>query len=651
MMTGLTPIPRPGVTRHRPRSPVCRPLGLAAMIASVAVLVGMLPAAADDETRPNILWVTSEDNGPHLGCYGDDYADTPHLDALAARSLRYHRHWSNAPVCAPARTTIISGMHATSLGGHHMRSGVRLPPEIKLYPRLLREAGYYCTNNSKTDYNFAEPDAGWHQSNRQAHWRGRPDEQTPFFAIFNFTVSHESQIRTRPHTPVHDPDAAPLPAYHPDTPEVRRDWAQYYDKVTEMDAQVGKVLAELEEDGLADSTIVFYYGDHGSGMPRSKRWPFDSGLRVPLIVHFPEKFRHLAPADYEPGAESSRLTSFVDLAPTVLSLAGIEPPSYMQGAAFAGPHEAEPKRYLFGYRGRMDERIDSVRTVTDGRYLYMRHFYPDRPYLKHVNYMFQTPTTRVWKRLFDEGKLNEPQAKFWQPKPVEELFDLQTDPDEVDNLAGQEGHAERVAAMRSVLRQWMVDTGDLGLMPEAEMHRRSGTRPPRDLIDRQELPLGRIADLAFSALDNATGPDVSRLVALTRDDDSVIRYWAVRGLDRRLRSGELSDAERRAASARLLVALDDESPSVGVAAGDGLLATGTASARQTAVARLLVLANLEKVGHLVPVAALNVLDIHWGRLDDDDRAAIRKLPSSEQGAPPRVGGYVARLLEYLADAE
>lgn len=626
--------------------PISRLILRLCLVAGLAVSAAAFSATSRAADKPNILWITSEDNGPELGCYGDTYADTPNLDALAERSLRYKRFWSNAPVCAPARTTIIAGMYATSLGGHHMRSGVEIPDDVTLYPKLMREAGYYCTNNSKTDYNFTNADAGWNNSSNKAHWRGRPGDDTPFFSIFNFTTSHESRIRRRPHTLKHDPAAAPIPAYHPDTPEVRRDWAQYYDKLTEMDAQVGKVLEELEADGLADSTIIFYYGDHGSGMPRSKRWPFDSGLHVPLIVHFPEKYRHLAPGDYEPGAESARLAAFVDLAPTLLSLAGVEPPEFMQGIAFAGQHEGREKDYLFGYRGRMDERIDMVRTCTDGRYVYMRHFYPDRPYLKHVNYMFQTPTTRVWKEMFDAGELNEAQAKFWQPKPVEELFDLENDPDEVINLAGKPEHAERVATMRNVLKNWMVDTGDLGVLPEAMMRRRSGEKAPRMLFLNGQLPMQRLVDLAFDAMDVDSDLSVSDLIEISEGaEDDGLRFWAVRGLDRRLRA-DSKERDQDSILDALKEATNDEAPSVVVAACDALLSTSDSELIGRATSQLLELANVETQGRFVPVAALNVLDIHEAKLDAEARAKLAELPRQEKKRY-RDGGYAGRLLEYM----
>ncbi|UCC97923.1 MAG: sulfatase, partial [Phycisphaerales bacterium] len=414
---------------------------------SVGVVTGsQVMARAQD--RPNILWITSEDNGPALGCYGDAFADTPHIDSIAAQGMIYERAWSAAPVCAPARTTIISGLYPPSMGAQHMRSQVAMPAFMKMYPQFLREAGYYCTNNSKEDYNLAKPGKVWDESSRKGHWRNRTAGQ-PFFAIFNFTTSHESQIRKRPHQQVHDPAKVRVPAYHPNTLEVRQDWAQYYDKITEMDAQVGGVLKQLKDDGLEQDTIIFYYGDHGPGMPRCKRWPYDSGLRVPMVVHFPAKFKHLAPPEYKAGGVSKRLVSFVDLAPTLLSIVGTRPPEWMQGKAFAGKYVTKAPQYMFGFRGRMDERYDMVRTATDGRYVYLRHYMPHKMYGQHVAYMFQTPTTQKWKQLYDEGKLqNAGQRRFWEKKVSQELYDLQADPDEVRNLADSPEHRAALRRLR-----------------------------------------------------------------------------------------------------------------------------------------------------------------------------------------------------------
>ena len=592
--------------------------------------------------HPNILWITSEDNGPQLGCYGDEYANTPNIDALAQRSLRYHRCWSNAPVCAPARTTIISGMYATSLGGHHMRSGVRLPATFATYPDILRKAGYYCTNNSKKDYNFATEDGGWHESGRKAHWRNRPKKDTPFFAIFNYTVSHESKIRTRPHQLKHDPAAAPVPAYHPDTAEVRHDWAQYYDKMTEMDEQVGEILAEVEADGLSESTIIFYYGDHGSGMPRSKRWPFDSGLRVPLLLHVPAKFLHLAPTDYGSGKVTDRLVSFVDLGPTAISMAGLKPPTNMQGVPFAGKYNGTAKQYLFGYRGRMDERIDMVRTCTDGRFIYMRHFYPDRPYLKHVDYMFQTPTTRVWNEMYRAGDLNEAQAKFWQDKPVEELFDLQADPDEINNLANSADYRKKTAELRNTLQNWMQETLDLGLLSEAEMHRLAGSQSPREYALTHRKLFARLSDVAFRSMDPNDGYSTQELIKLSADPYSGIRFWAVRGLATRSNR----DTKRNKA---LMTASNDVSPSVAIAACDGLLSDESISTQRKAVERLIELADVNRQGHFAAVAALNVLDMN-ASLTEAEIRQISELTREAKQPPVRLGKYVGKLIDHAINA-
>src|SRR5687767_8643410 len=371
---------------------------------------------------PNILWITSEDNGPHLGCYGDSFAQTPKLDRLAAKGMIYLNVWSVAPVCAPARTALISGLYPSSTGSEHMRSMVKLPAHMKMFPQYLGEAGYYCSNNSKEDYNLEKPGRVWDESSNKAHWRNRKPGQ-PFFAVFNHTVTHESQIRKRPHQLKHDPAKVRVPRFHPEAPEVRQDWAQYYDKMTEMDALAGANLRELEDAGLSEDTIVFYFGDHGPGLPRCKRSPYNSGLGVPLIIYFPKKFRHLAPRGYSAGGESDRLVSFVDFAPTVLSLARIPTPRWMQGVPLSAP---EPK-YLHGLRGRMDERYDLVRSVRDKQYVYIRNYMPHKIYGQHVSYMFETPTTQAWKRLFDQGKLKPPQTYFWEKKPAEELYDLERD--------------------------------------------------------------------------------------------------------------------------------------------------------------------------------------------------------------------------------
>lgn len=603
-----------------------------------AALGVVLPAAAAlAADRPNILWLTSEDNGPQLGCYGDAYAVTPNLDALAARGLRFRRCWSVAPVCAPARTAIISGVYPSSTGSEHMRSLVRLPAFMRMYPQLLREAGYYCTNNSKEDYNLQKPGRVWDESSRTAHWRNRAPGQ-PFFAVFNFTVSHESQLRVRPHTLKHDPARAPLPAYHPDTPEVRHDWAQYYDKLTEMDAQVGAALRELEAAGLAENTIVFYYGDHGSGMPRSKRWPYNSGLHVPLLVYVPDRFKHLPPADYQPGGPSERLVSFVDLAPTVLSLAGVEPPAWMQGVAFMGPHAAPAPRYLHGLRGRMDERLDLVRSVTDGRYVYIRNYLPHLIYGQHINYMFQTPTTRVWKELYDAGKLRPPQTFFWEPKPPEELYDLASDPDEVRNLATSPQHRAKLEELRRAQREQVLRVRDVGLLTEAEMHARArGTTIYEMARDDAKYPLERI----LSAAELASSLTPEALPVLRRwlgNPDSAVRYWAAMGL---LMRGAPAVETARADLHRALL---DASPSVQISAAQALAQFGNEQDLAAGLQTLQALAPPDKNGVFVSLLALNALDA-LGPKAAPAVELVRGMPRQDPGAPARYGEYVPRLVE------
>ena len=586
---------------------------------------------------PNILWLTSEDNGPHLNCYGDDYATTPNLDALAKKGMIYTRAISNAPVCAPARTTIISGMYPPSTGSEHMRSMTSLPAQFKMYPAYLRKMGYYCTNNSKEDYNLKKEGEVWDESGRKGHWKNRPKGK-PFFAIFNSTVSHESQIRKRPHKQVHDPAKVRIPAYHPDHPEVRKDWAQYYDKLTDMDSQVGAKLKELKDAGLEDDTIVFYFGDHGSGMPRSKRWPFFSGLQVPLIIHIPEKWKHLASSNYQANTKSDRQVGFVDLAPTLLSIAGMKPPSHMQGHAFMGKHEAPIQMYGYGFRGRMDERYDMVRSVVGKRYIYIRNYMPHKLYGQHVGYMFVTTTTQVWKRLYDEGKLNEAQSHFWKTKPAEELYDLEKDPDEVNNLANSKGHAKILAQMRQAHRAHVTKIRDVGFLPEGEIHNRSKGSTPYEMgHDDNKYPFEKIR----SAADLASSMNKNELPAITKlltHSDSAVRYWGALGLLMQEKSGVRHGKES------LVKALNDSSLYVRVIAAEALGKYGSKNEIKLAVKVLGAIADPIKNGCFPSMMAMNAID----HLDDKAKSLlplIQSMPRTPTEVDKRFQGYVGRLVD------
>jgi len=609
------------------------------LFAATAVL-----EAAEPNTRPNILWITSEDNGPHLGAYGDLYADTPNLDRLAASGMIYTNAWSTAPVCAPARTTIISGLYPASTGSQHMRSLTRLPARMKMFPQYLREAGYYCTNHVKEDYNLEKPGQVWDESSRTAHWRNRPPGQ-PFFAVFNFTVTHESQIRRRPHEAIHDPAAVRVPAYHPDTPEVRRDWAQYYDKLTEMDTQVGALLEELASDGLTEDTIIFYYGDHGPGIPRSKRLPYNSGLAVPLIVRIPAKYRYLASGDYAAGGTSERLVGFIDLAPTVLSLTGIRPPAYMQGHAFLGPYATPPPVYAYGFRDRMDERYDLMRVVRDSRFLYIRNYMPHRIYGQYIAYMFQTPTTRIWKQLYDQGVLKPPQTCFWETKPPEEFYDLTADSDEIKNLAAMPEYRQTMERFRRANREFLLQIRDLGFLPENEIHSRSTGSTPYEMGHDPDLyPLEKILQVAEQA-SSLKSEMLPNLVKALGDEDSAVRYWAALGL---LMRGSSAVNEAHTVLKR---ALTDTAPAVRIAAAEALGRYGTDADLRQVLAVLIELADPKQNHIFVSMMALNALDY----LDDKARPLkdrIAQLPTQDPAAPAKFRNYAARLIEkILADLE
>jgi N-sulfoglucosamine sulfohydrolase len=424
--------------------------------------------------RPNFLWISLEDTSPRFGCYGDAVARTPNIDALAAGGVRYPNAFSTAGVCAPSRATIITGMYHTSIGAHHMRTSHTNPdapelptpyecvppPYVKLIPEYLRAAGYYCSNNKKTDYQFEPPVTAWDDCSDTGHWRNRVDGQ-PFFAVFNPHVTHESGMWPKDGEHITtDPDAVELPPYLPDTLKARLALARHYDNLATADARVGGLLEQLDEDGLADSTTVILWSDHGEGLPRGKRWPYDAGIRIPLIVR-------------QPGAENAGgtcddLVSLIDLGPTLLSMASLDLPRHFQGRPFLGP-EARPREYVFAARDRHDEAYDRVRAVRDRRYKYIRHYHPELPYLAWISYRNRHPIMQELWRLHAAGDLREPQDSLFKPRPPEELYDTEDDRFELTNLASDPAHRETLDRLRGELAAWQNRHGDLGEIPEDQM--------------------------------------------------------------------------------------------------------------------------------------------------------------------------------------
>ncbi len=466
------------------------------------------PDVADDSPMPNILWISAEDISPTLSCYGDKYATTPHLDKFAAQGVRYDRAFAHAPVCAPARSGLITGMYPTSIGTSWMRCRGVPPVEARCFPEYLRAAGYYCTNNSKTDYQFAAPPSVWDECSRGAHWRNRPDKRQPFFAVFNYTQTHESKTRSfKPGQSFeHDPAKAPLPPYYPDTQLVRENIACYYDRMNQMDNLVQKVLDDLEADGLADNTIVWFWGDHGWGLTRGKRFLFESGLRVPLIVRVPEKFRKWASAGdvatVAPGRVEGEMVSFIDFAPTMLSLAGAKIPDHMQGQAFLGPQKSRsPRDYVPGARDRMDEAYDFSRTMRDKKYRYIRNYTPYLPLSQPITYMDRTPILQEMRRLHAAGKLPEgPQMQFLRPtKPARELYDTDADPHNIHNLADDPKYAKVVDRMQKALDDWMESIGDVGFMPESDFDAiKGGGKTASPGFAPKEVVPGKLARVAIT---------------------------------------------------------------------------------------------------------------------------------------------------------
>jgi arylsulfatase A-like enzyme len=586
---------------------------------TILLLYSAVCLSATGAGRPNILWLVSEDNGPYLGCYGDPLAQTPTLDRLAHEGVLYERCFTQ-PVCAPSRFTLISGVQAASAGpAGHMRAQGKIPAWLHGFPALLRKAGYYTTNNAKTDYNSPiSLTETWDESGRTAHWRQRPATDQPFFSVFNHEVSHESCLFPAKEQPLNftptDPAQVRIPAYQPDTPEIRADWARFYNHIRLMDEQLAVRLRELKRDGLTEDTIVFYYGDNGGILPRSKRFLQASGTHVPLIVYFPPKWRHLAPA--APGSRIKDPVSFVDFAPTVLSLAGANIPAYMQGRAFAGLAKAAPNEFVFATRDRMDERYDMMRSIIDTRWLYIRNFRPDIPYVQSLEYMFKARGYQSWARLAASRRLTRETAQYWGAKPSEELYDLRSDPDNVINLASAPAHRATLETMRVRLKLKMVEIYDNGLLPEGSpLEGYAASRVP------DAWPIERVLDLAVLASERDPA-NLPALIAALDDASEPIRWWAAQGC---------TMLGRDAAPAEVAIRrhLEDRSGSVAAAVAEALARIGRVDAALPVLERLV----LEPTPPGVILQAGNILD----RLGELARPALpamkRAVAAAEQTTP------------------
>jgi len=512
--------------------------------------IGFASTSVSAADRPNILWLVTEDNvASTVGPYGDPLARTPNVNKLAKGGIVFERCYSTSAVCAPTRSSIITGRFASGMGTQHMRSTLPLPVGVKFFPEYLRAAGYFTSNNAKTDYNTSTSwAAAWNENSGSAHWRHRAPGQ-PFFAVFNFQLSHEYGLHNRVEL-LTDPGKVRVPAYLPDTPTVRADIAQYYDIVASADAALGSLLAELKADGLAEDTIIFYYSDHGGAVSRSKRFLYENGTHTPLVAHFPEKYRHLAPA--APNSRVNEMVNLIDLAPTVLSLAGVPLPAQFQGRAIAGPARKAGPEFTFSFRDRMDERYDLARAVTDGRYRYIRNYYPSQPWGQHIETLWKQASMEEWAAHFAAGKLNATQRAFFENKPVEELFDCTADPDNVVNLATEPSAHPQLLRMRAALRAHQLSVRDTGFMPEPLMVAWAGNNSPSVVAaDETRYPLARILD-QIDALQLAAQPDPAALESALHAPQAVLRYW---GAVAALRSATPPDVTALLDDAELVVRL------------------------------------------------------------------------------------------------
>ena len=547
---------------------------------SLLLLFILLSTSSIYSKPPNILWITAEDMSPVLGCYGEPDAKTPHIDALAKQSVRYTNAFASAPVCSPSRSCLIQGTYPTTLGTQQMRSGFPLPTYMKGFPALLRMQGYYSTNNVKTDYNSGNYQeiikSSWDENSDSAHWQNREEENKPFFSVFNLMTSHQSRSMVWPHErfekeiqsklstdQIHNPAKVTIPPYYPDTPIVRKTVARFHDCVSAMDKEVGDILKQLEKDGLSENTIVFFFSDHGSGMPRHKRALLDSGMHVPLLIRFPEKWKKYAPC--KPGSTTDRMVAFVDFAPTVLSLSRSPIPDYMQGKPFLGPDEVKPRTHAFGHRDRVDEVRDLARSVRSKKYLYIRNYMPHLGYNQPTAWPDLGEIRHEFYRLADPKKMTPPQWHFAGPtRSVEELYDCDKDPQNLQNLSGSTSHKKVLDRLRRELNNHLKESRDLGFLPEYEAWKLFENSSGWEVGNSGKVDLQIISKAAEQV---AQAKEKSLLVNLKSRNASV-RYWGAIGLNAYQK--EISNEAKKA----LRTALGDSSPSVRIEAANALILHG-----------------------------------------------------------------------------
>lgn len=496
------------------------------------------------DNRPNILWITSEDNNVNwVGAYGNDHVQTPNIDILASEGFKYTEAYSNAPVCAPSRSTWITGIYANSTGTHHMRSRNLIPHnKISYYPDILKEHGYYVGNANKTDYNIGgRSDKNCWDNPDSLNWDTLKKRQ-PFFQIVNFYESHESRSQGSLENINYDFNNVKLKSYHPDLEIIRKNYAKYHDAVLRMDNKVGEVIKNLKDNGLYENTIVIYCSDHGGVMPRSKRYLYNSGIHCPLIIRIPEVFSYLWP-NKKVGSSVNRLVSFIDMPKTWLSLAGVKAPDYYQGNIFLGEERESENKYHFAFRGRMDERYDEARCVHNKQFLYIKNYMPWAPWIQHLEYQWKIKAQVAWEEHVRLGKASEVQYTPFYPKTnIEELYDMKNDPDCIHNLIGNTEYKQISDELRLALREWQLTINDTGLLLESEMNKRAKQNKLTVMEMAQDsnlYPLEKLinaADLALSGLPQ----NKKSLNQLIMHSDPGLRYWGSIGL---LRLGDYSSAE------------------------------------------------------------------------------------------------------------